>query len=70
MGHDVLDGGYRETASKGSWNRAGALLQWLKLPAWKSGDRGFVPPLTFKFQTSEMLLSRSLVNILYCGEPP
>ena len=23
--------------------RAGALVQWLKLPAWKVGDRGFQP---------------------------
>ena len=23
--------------------RAGALVQWLKLPAWKVGDRGFNP---------------------------
>ena len=23
--------------------RAGILVQWLKLPAWKFGDRGFEP---------------------------
>ena len=22
---------------------SGALVQWLKLPAWKVGDRGFIP---------------------------
>ena len=27
-----------------SWSaRARALMQWLKLPAWKVGDRGFEP---------------------------
>ena len=25
--------------------RSGALLQWLKLPAWKVGDRGLDPPV-------------------------
>ena len=25
------------------WTQAGGLVQWLKLPAWKVGDRGFVP---------------------------
>ena len=26
-----------------SSNRAGTLVQWLKLPAWKVGDRGLEP---------------------------
>ena len=38
-------------SSKGE-SGAGALMQWLKLPAWKVGDRGFEPhsiwPSSFK----------------------
>ena len=40
--------------------RAGALVQWLKLPAWKVGDRKFV--------------SRSVIQVSkkhkFCVEPP
>ena len=52
--------------------KAGALVQWLKLPAWKIGDRGLVPgsALVFQFQRNKMFLSRSLVKIQYCGESP
>ena len=31
-----------------------ALLQWLKLPAWKVGDRGFEPNSVLKFQRSNI----------------
>ena len=47
--------------------REGALVQWLKLPAWKAG---FNPTLSFKFQRNKMFLLCSLVMIQYCGEPP
>ena len=39
------------------------MVPWLSLPAWKVGDRGFEPPLTFNFQENKMFLPRSLVNI-------
>ena len=51
-------------------DREGVLVQWLKLPAWRGGYRGFEPHSGFNFQRNEMFLLRSLVNISYCGEPP
>ena len=27
----------------GGWSRVGALVHWLRVPAWKVGDRGFEP---------------------------
>ena len=53
-----------------NYPRAGALVQWLKLPPWKVGDRSLNPTLAFKFQRKKMFLPRSLVKIQYCGEPP
>ena len=52
--------------------RAWALVQWLKLPAWKVGEsRVRTPPWPpTKFQRNEMFLPRSLVMIQYCEEPP
>ena len=66
--------------------RAGALVQWLKLPAWKVRYRGFEPnsglqvskkqnvssPLTrkVKSQRNKMFLPRSLIKIQYRVEPP
>ena len=39
------------------WNEfGGALAQWLKLPAWKVGDREFKPALAFKFQKNKMFV--------------
>ena len=29
--------------------RTGGLVQWLKMPAWKVGDRGLEPTLANKF---------------------
>ena len=46
---------------------AGALEQWLKLPAWKVRDRGANPTAAFGFQGNKMFLPRSLVKIQYCG---
>ena len=50
--------------------RAGALVQWLKLPAWKNGIAGSSPTLAVRFQRNKMFLPRWLVKIQYCGEPP
>ena len=47
---------------------AGAPVQWLKLPAWKSGDRGFEPHSDL--QRNKMFLPRSHVRIQHYGEPP
>ena len=46
------------------------LVQWLKLPGWKVGDRGSAPALAYKFQRNKMFHPRSLVKNNYCGEPP
>ena len=46
---------------------AGALVQWLKLPAEIAGSN---PALTLLYQRNKMLLACSLVNIQYCVEPP
>ena len=47
------------------------LVQWLKLPAWKGGDRaGSNSALSFKFQKKDFFLLWSLVKMQYCGEPP
>ena len=49
----------------------GALVQSLKLPAWKVGDRGFEFTLAFKlFQINKMFLSCSLIKIQCCGGHP
>ena len=54
-----------------SWTcNQGALVQWLKPPAWKIGDRVSILTLAFKFQRNKMFLLRSIVMIQYCGEPP
>ena len=50
--------------------RAEALVQWLKVHAWKVGDRGIEPTLAFKCPRNKMFLPRSLVKIHYCAEPP
>ena len=44
-------------------NEGRDLVQWLKLPTWKVGDRGFKP------RSSKMFLPCSLVKNKYCGEP-
>ena len=46
--------------------RAGALVHWLKLPAWKVGDLGFEHHSSRK----QNVFSRALVKIQYFGEPP
>ena len=44
---------------------AGALVQWLKLPAWKVGDRRFEPTLAFSMkQNVSSLLTRKDKNIV------
>ena len=50
--------------------RAGILVQWLKLPAWKFGDRGFEPRSGIQVSKKKKKILRSLVKIQYCGEPP
>ena len=37
--------------------RAGALVQWLKLPAWKVGDRGFEPHSGLQFSKEQNVFS-------------
>ena len=48
----------------------GPLVQWLKLPACKVGDRGLVPHIGILVSEKQILLPRSLVKIQYCGHPP
>ena len=43
---------------------AGVLVQWLKLPAWKVGDRGFEPHSGLK---KHMFRPRSFVKINIVG---
>ena len=50
--------------------RARALLQWVKLTAWKVGDRGFEPRSGIKVSKKQNVFPCSLVNIQYRGEPP
>ena len=45
----------------------GGLVQSLRLPAWKVGDRWFVPHSGIQVLKKQMFLLRSLVNIQYCG---
>ena len=45
----------------------GGVVQWLKLPVWKVGDRGFKPRSGIRFQNFSALLTR---KTKYCGEPP
>ena len=46
-----------------------ALVQWLKLHAWKIGDRRFVPRSNIQVSKKQKFLPRSFVAIQYCGEP-
>ena len=48
-------------------NSAGPLVQWLKLPDWKAGDREFEPHSGLKVSKTQN--SRSFVRIRCCGEP-
>ena len=48
---------------------SGALVQWLKLPAWKDGDRGFKPHSAPYVSKKLNVIPRSLKKIQYCGEP-
>ena len=50
--------------------RPGALVQWLQLPAWKVGDRGFEPRSVMQVSKKQRFLPQSLVKIQYCGESP
>ena len=49
-----------------SW--AGALGQWLKLPAWNVGDRGLEPHSGLKVSNKQNVFFRSLVMIQYCAK--
>ena len=42
---------------------------WLKLPAWKVGDRGFEHHSVLQVSKKQTVFPRSLVKIQYCGEP-
>ena len=53
---------------KSTW--AGALVQWLKLAAWKVRDRGFDPHSSLQVLKKVFFLPHSLVKIKYCAEPP
>ena len=44
-------------------------MQWLKLPAWKVGDRGLEPHSGLQVSKKQYVSSRSLVMIQYFGEP-
>ena len=48
----------------------GALVQWLKLPASKVGDRGFESCSCIQVSKKQNVSSSLLVKIQYCGEPP
>ena len=45
-----------------SLSGTGALVQWLNLPAWKVGDRGFTPHPGLQVK-DKMFLARSLAMI-------
>ena len=49
---------------------AGALVQWLKLPALKVEDRGFEPSSGLRVLNNQNVFPRSFVKIQYCREPP
>ena len=49
-------------------NCAGALVQWLKLPAWEVRDRGFEPHSGL--QVSKTQNVSSPLTRKYCEEPP
>ena len=51
------------------WRRGG-LVQWLKLPAWKVGNRGFVLGSGIQVQRNKMFLHCSVVKIQHCEKPP
>ena len=42
--------------------------EWLKLPAWKVGDRGYVPRSAIQVSKKQMFFLRSLLRIQYVGE--
>ena len=44
-------------------------VQWLELPVWKVGNRGFEPHSCLWVQRNKMFLLRTLIKIHYCGEP-
>ena len=48
----------------------GLLMQWLKLPAWKVGDREFKPHSGLQVSKKRNFSSCSFVKVQYCGEPP
>ena len=41
-------------------------MQWLMLPAWKVGYRGFEPHFGLQVSKNKMFLPRSFVKIKYC----
>ena len=43
---------------------------WLKLPAWKVGDRGLEPHSGLQVAKKQIVSPRPLVMIFYCGNPP
>ena len=45
-------------------------MKWLELPAWKVGDRGFVPRSGIQVSKKDMFIPRSLVNTQFSGDPP
>ena len=57
-----------EYATRAKW--MGAQVQWLKLPAWKVGVRGFEPHSGLQVSKKQNVLPRSLVTFQYCGGPP
>ena len=47
---------------------AGTLVQWLKLPAWKVGNRGFEPRSGIQVSMKQNV--SSLLTRKDCGQPP
>ena len=45
-------------------------MRWLKLPVWKGRNRGFGYRSGIQVTKKQHVFPRSLLNILYCGEPP
>ena len=51
------------------WGRA--LVQWLRLSAWKVGDRGFEPHCGLQVSKKQNVSSPLIqLKIQFCGEPP